>query len=308
MAARAGAGGVVENGGRKPQAMTDLWDTERGRDGPPPLGAGETIAPGYVVIAHLSRGSHLDVYDAWSEERACRVVAKMPRPDCLDDRATVRALLREGRLLRRFTHPHIVRAYEVIKEPRPTVILETLTGATLAYLIDTGARRLPLADVVHLGLHLCSALHYLHGHDVLHLDLKPTNIVSEGRMAKIIDLSIARPPGRGREGAGTSQYMAPEQVTGDYLSPATDVWGVGAVLWETTTGEEPFNADDEDDDEPSYEQLERRIDPIRSYRRVPTAFADLVDSCLEPDPAGRPTVGEIADALNEMVRTLRSQS
>jgi serine/threonine protein kinase len=102
--------------------------------------------------------------------------------------------------------------------------------------------------------------------------------------------------------------MAPEQVTGDYLSPATDVWGVGAVLWEAATGEEPFNAEDEDDEEPSYEQLERRIDPIRSYRRVPTAFADLVDSCLEPDPAGRPTVGEIADALNEMVRTLRSQS
>jgi serine/threonine protein kinase len=180
--------------------MTDLWDTERERDGPPPLGAGETIAPGYRVIAYLSRGNHLDVYDAWSEKRACRVVAKMPRPDCLDDSATVRALLSEGRLLRRFTHPHIVRAYEVIKEPRPTVILETLTGATLAYLIDTGARRLPLADVVHLGLHLCSALHYLHGHDVLHLDLKPTNIVSEGRMAKIIDLSIARPPGRGRGG------------------------------------------------------------------------------------------------------------
>jgi eukaryotic-like serine/threonine-protein kinase len=286
--------------------MTDLEDTERGLDGPPPLGAGETIAPGYGVIAHLSRGNHLDVYDAWSEERACRVVAKMPRADCLDDRATVRALLREGRLLRRFTHPHIVRAYELIKEPCPTVILETLTGATLAYLIDTGARRLSLADVIHLGLHLCSALHYLHGHDVLHLDLKPTNIVSERRMAKIIDLSIARPPGRGAEGAGTSQYMAPEQVTGDYLSSATDVWGVGAVLWEATTGEEPFNADDEDD-EHNYEQLERSIVPIRSYRRVPAAFADLVERCLDPDPAGRPTVGEIADALNGMVRTPRSR-
>ena len=288
--------------------MTDFTDADEILEGPPPLVDGERLVPGYEVKAHLSRGNHLDVYEAWSEERACRVVAKTPRPDRLDDHETVRALLREGRLLRRFTHPHIVRAYEVLKEPQPVVILETLTGATLAYLIDTRAHRLAISDIVHLGLHLCSALHYLHRQGVLHLDLKPTNIVSEGRMAKIIDLSIARPPGRGREGAGTSQYMAPEQVTGDYLSPATDVWGVGAVLWETTTGEEPFNADDEDDDEPGYEQLERRIDPIRSYRRVPTAFADLVDSCLEPDPAGRPTVGEIADALNEMVRTLRSQS
>jgi hypothetical protein len=55
---------------------------------------------------------------------------------------------------------------------------------------------------------------------------------------------------------------------------------VGAVLWEAATGEEPYNADDEDDDEPSYEQLERRIVPIRSYRRVPATFAKTVESCL----------------------------
>jgi serine/threonine protein kinase len=210
-------------------------------------------------------------------------------------------------LLRRFTHPHIVRAYEVLKEPQPTVILETLTGATLAYLIDTRARPLAISEIVHLGRHLCSALHYLHRHDVLHLDLKPSNIVSESQRAKIIDLSIARSPGQGREGEGTTQYMAPEQVTGDYLSPATDVWGIGAVLWEAATGEEPFNADDEDDDEPSYEQLERRIVPIRSYRDVPAAFANLVERCLEPDPAGRPTIGEIATALNGMAVTPRGR-
>jgi serine/threonine protein kinase len=280
--------------------MTDFTDAEEILDGPPPLVGGERLASCYRVIAHLSRGNHLDVYDAYSEERACRVVAKTPRPDRLEDRETVRALMREGRLLKKFTHPHIVRAYEVLKEPRPTVILETLTGATLAYLIDTAPQRLAVPDIVHLGVHLCSALHYLHAHDVLHLDLKPSNIISESRLAKIIDLSIARSPGQGREGAGTTQYMAPEQITGGYLSPATDVWGVGAVLWEATTGEEPFNADDEDDEEPSYEQLERRIVPIRSYRRVPAAFASLVESCLEPDPAHRPTVDELREGLTAL--------
>jgi serine/threonine protein kinase len=284
--------------------VTDFTDTEELLDGPPPLAAGERLAPGYEVIAHMRRGNHLDVYDAWSEERACRVIAKTPRDDRLDDGETVRALFREGRLLEKFTHPHIVRAYEVIKEPRPVVILETLTGATLAYLIDTAPRRLAVSDIVHLGLHLCSALHYLHRHDVLHLDLKPSNIVSESRLAKIIDLSIARRPGRGKAGAGTTQYMAPEQVTGDHISPATDVWGVGAVLWEAATGEEPFNADDEDDDEPSYEQLERRIVPIRSYRRVPAAFANLVESCLEPDPAARPTIEELMERLRDLARQL----
>jgi serine/threonine protein kinase len=278
--------------------MTDYFtDMEEVLDGPPPFVAGERLAPGYEVIAHMSRGNNLDVYDAWSEERACRVIAKTPRPDRLEDRRTVRALMREGRLLKKFTHPHIVRAYEVSKEPQPVVILETLTGATLAYLIDTRPRRLAISEIVHLGLHLCSALHYIHRQGVLHLDLKPSNIISESRLAKIIDLSIARSPGQGEEGTGTDQYMAPEQVTGDHLSPATDVWGVGAVLWEAATGEEPFNAEDEDDEEPSYEQLERRIDPIRSYRRVPAAFASLVESCLEPDPAGRPTIEELMKGL-----------
>ena len=278
--------------------MTDYFtDTEEVLDGPPPFVAGERLAPGYEVIAHMSRSNNLDVYDAWSEERACRVIAKTPRPDRLEDRRTVRALMREGRLLKKFTHPHIVRAYEVSKEPQPVVILETLTGATLAYLIDTRPRRLAISEIVHLGLHLCSALHYIHRQGVLHLDLKPSNIISESWLAKIIDLSIARSPGQGEEGTGTDQYMAPEQVTGDHLSPATDVWGVGAVLWEAATGEEPFNAEDEDDEEPGYEQLERRIDPIRSYRRVPAAFASLVESCLEPDPAGRPTIEELMKGL-----------
>ncbi|HEU4848470.1 MAG TPA: protein kinase, partial [Rubrobacteraceae bacterium] len=175
--------------------MTDYFtDTEEVLDGPPPFVAGERLAPGYEVIAHMIRSNNLDVYDAWSEERACRVIAKTPRPDRLEDRRTVRALMREGRLLKKFTHPHIVRAYEVSKEPQPVVILETLTGATLAYLIDTRPRRLAISEIVHLGLHLCSALHYMHRQGVLHLDLKPSNIISESQLAKIIDLSIARSP------------------------------------------------------------------------------------------------------------------
>ena len=277
--------------------MSDFTDTEEILDGPPPLAAGQPLAPGYEVIARMRRGNRLDVCDVWSEERACRCIAKTPRPDCLTHKETVRCLFWEGRLLKRLTHPHIVRAYEVLKEPRPVMIQETLTGATLAYLIDTSPRRLALSDVVNLGIHLCSAVQYLHRHNVLHLDLKPSNIISERQLAKVIDLSIARSPGRGKKGAGTPQDMAPEQVLGGFLSPASDVWGIGAVLFEATTGEEPFNSDDEDDDEPGYEQTERRVSPIRSHRRVPVRFANLVESCLEPDPAQRPTVQELMKDL-----------
>ena len=278
--------------------MSDFTDTEGILEGPPPLQSGEVIAPGYEVIAHLHRSNNFDVYDAWSEERACRCIAKTPIPDLLEDKSLARGLFREGRLLAKLTHPHIVRAYERLKEPQPTLILETLTGATLAYLIDTRQRRLPLSAIVNLGLHLCSAIHYLHRHGILHLDLKPSNIVSERGLAKLIDLSIARPPGRGQKGMGTLEYMSPEQARGGILGAPADVWGIGAVLFETATGEVPFEAYE---DEPSYVQLERRAESVRLYRRVPAAFDDLVHGCLEPDPALRPTVDRVAESLRALL-------
>lgn len=204
----------------------------------------------------------------------------------------------------------------MVEGPPPALILETLTGETLAHLIDTGYRRLPIKEIAHLGLHLCSALHYLHGRGILHLDLKPSNIVSERGLAKILDLSIAHPPGPTRKGAGTTQYMAPEQVRGDDVDASTDVWGVGAVLFETATAEAPFNAEYEEtgheedsdltdgtgtDDLEDYEQLTRRADPVRAHRRVPAAFGEIVARCLDPDPEQRPTVAELTSTLRTLV-------
>lgn len=264
----------------------------------PPLEAGESLAPGYEVVAHLNRGRALDVYDVWSEERACRCVAKVLRPDRADEEEPRSRLVNEGRILKRLTHLHIVRAYEVFEEPQPVLILETLIGDTLAYLIAIHRhRRLPLSDIAFLGIHLCSAMHYLHRQGLLHLDLKPSNIISDCGLAKVIDLSIAAPPGKGRGGVGTRQYMAPEQARGGFLGEATDVWGIGAALFEATTGKRPFRAEAGQ----RYEQLERRADPVRSHRRVPTVFATAVDSCLEPVPVHRPTVAELAEILNGLI-------
>lgn len=280
-------------------ADTDFTETGDPYAGPPPLEAGEEVVPGYEIVGHLHRSNNFDVYDVFSEERACRCVAKTPIPDLAGDTGLVERLLREGRLLQGLTHPHIVRAYERIEEPRPTLVLETLTGATLAYVIDTRERRLPLREIAHLGTHLCSAVHYLHRHGILHLDLKPSNVVSERGLAKILDLSIAQPPGKARKGAGTANYMSPEQARGDLVGPPADVWGIGAVLFEAATGELPFDGHDEED---RYEQLERRAEPVRAYRRVPAIFDDLVARCLDPDPTLRPAVGEVARTLAELLR------
>jgi serine/threonine protein kinase len=256
------------------------------------------LAPGYEVIAHLSRSALLDVYDVWSEERDCRCVAKLLRPDRADDSRARRRLLDEGRLLERLTHPHIVRAYETLERPQPTVILETLGGATLAYLITSRTRRLPLPDVLFLGLQLCSAIGYLHLGGVLHRDLKPANVVAERGQAKLIDLSLARPPGKVRPGGGTPNFMAPEQARGGEIGPSTDVWGLGAVLYSAATGEVPFHADSAAG---RYPQLTRRADPVSAHRRVPAAFAQLVAGCLDPEPERRPTLARVTNELDALL-------
>lgn len=242
------------------------------------LGAGREIAPGVRVDEHLHRSRHLDVYAARCERRGCPVVVKTPRPDRLGDGRVVRDLLREGRLLRRLSHPHVVRGYDVHREPRPLIVLETVGGETLCHLFERHPR-LPATDLAELGRQLASALGYLHAEGVVHLDLKPSNVVVDAGRAKLLDLSIAQNPGRIRAGRGTWCNMAPEQQRGGEVGPAADVWGLGTILYEGATGHNPFQ---------QLDQLRERADSVRAHRRLPRALADAIDACLEPDPANRP--------------------
>src|SRR5262245_13125498 len=95
-------------------------------DVPPPLRHGAIVTRGYEVREHLSRGGTLDVYEVWNEERGCLCVVKALRPDRRDDASARRRLTVEGELLLRLTHPHVVRAYELVRRPQPVLVLETL--------------------------------------------------------------------------------------------------------------------------------------------------------------------------------------
>ncbi|GGU95600.1 hypothetical protein GCM10010260_33850 [Streptomyces filipinensis] len=291
--------------------------------GPEPLPPGARPAPGYEVLAHLTRTGWQDVYDAWSEERACRCVLKLVRTDRRGEARLGERMLREGRWLREFSHPHLVRGYDVVTSPEPVVVLETLTGETLSHLVHRLRRRPAAADVALLGTQLCSAVHYLHGRGLLHLDLKPANVVVERGHAKVLDLSLARPPGPAPAELGTFGYRAPEQARGGPLTAAADVWGIGVTLFEVACGETPFRrggtgagaeagtddgvtggrddpydrhdgTGDPDDRGP---QTEGTAPPLASRRRLPPALAAAVDACLRPEPATRPTVAELAAAL-----------
>ncbi|MFJ2721627.1 serine/threonine-protein kinase [Streptomyces sp. NPDC087437] len=272
---------------------------------PTPWAPGTKPAPGYVILEHLARTGWLDVYDAWSEERDCRCVIKVVRPDHRGERRLGERLLREGRWLRDFAHPHLVRGYDTLKSPEPLVVLETLTGETLSHLVHRMRRRPAATDVALLGVQMCSAVHYLHGRGLLHLDLKPANVVVDRGHAKVLDLSLARPPGPAPAGLGTCCYLAPEQARGGPLTAATDVWGIGITLFETACGEEPVacgasqaatDGHDHDTDD-RYWQLEEAAPPVRTRRRLPLALAAAIDTCLRADPSSRPTVAALACAL-----------
>jgi eukaryotic-like serine/threonine-protein kinase len=272
------------------------------------LGPGAVLAPGYRVIEHLSRTRRLDAFEVWSHERACSCVAKTLRPDRRDDERAREALVAEGQLLLRLTHPHVVRGYELLDEPEVIVVMETLDGETLAHLIDRHPGGCEAGELAWLGLHLASALRYLHRHGLLHLDLKPANVIADAGRAKLIDLSLARPPGRYRPGLGTWCNLSPEQAAGRPVGSPADVWGLGTVLYEAATGEPAFDDDeswtadsssshtwDTDDQRAAgYPQLEGPVPSAAAHGAVPAELAEAIDACLARDPVDRPSLDQLS--------------
>jgi serine/threonine protein kinase len=227
------------------------------------------------------------VLDVYSEERGTRCVVKVLQRN--GDRRGARALVSEGRLLLSLTHPHIVRAYALVRRPRPALVLETLPGETLAHLLERRARRrLAARDVARLGVQLASAIRYLHRAGYVHLDLKPSNVICHAGLVKLLDLGIARRPGRIGAGIGSRPYLAPEQARGERVDGAADVFALGAVLYEAAVGRRPFSANRRADD---------RAPPVARGRRLPARLAHLIDACLDPDPRRRPPTAEVHATL-----------
>lgn len=281
-------------------------DPSTADDEPAVLDPGVELAPGYTVVAHLSRGDALDVYELFSEELLCSCVGKLVRPDRLHTQRVRDRLLQEGRLLMELVHPHLLRGLAVIHDPQPVVIVETLPGLSLEELIESRSRRLSVPDLCNLGQQLCSAVNYIHQVGYLHLDLRPANVLASCGIAKVIDLSLARPPGPVNRGLGSREYLAPEQATGGTASSSTDVWGIGATLYEATTGVPPFAPLDEEEEEfldgGGYLQLRRPALPLARWRkRLPASFADAVEGCLSEDPGRRPSVRGLWTALGAVL-------
>lgn len=271
---------------------------------------GERIAPGRLALQVLGGGSDFEVYLGWDEHLHSLVVIKLVRPPLVADARALHALAREAGLLERLGHPVIVRGFDAVLEgDRPHLVLEHLEGPTLSATIRrTGP--LELEQLVPLGFQLASGLQYLANEDVVHMDVKPGNVIL-GAPPRLVDLSIARSvqaARRLRHPIGTDAYMAPEQCDPRLadLGPAADVWGLGATLFEAASGSVPFPRPDGVDREDPLErfpQLAREGRPV--LRDGPPDLAEIVSDCLVFEPSKRPSAAEVADRLEPLIGAMR---
>jgi len=256
----------------------------------------------------LGGGSSYEAYLVFDEELYTAVVVKVIRPDQVEDRGALRGIRREAEMLGRLNHPVIVRAFDATLDgPRPHLVLEHLEGPRLSRLLRKHGPLSP-EQLLPLTLELCSALHYLSRKGVVHLDVKPSNIIM-GAPPRLIDLSIARDleaAGRLEHVVGTDSYLAPEQADPTTEPPGTpaDVFGLGATLYESCAGYTPWSSRDliGEDGARTYPQLHK---PPRDLpRQVPPVIAELVLACLARRPEDRPTASEVAESVEPLIARL----
>ncbi|MGH2693249.1 MAG: serine/threonine-protein kinase [Actinomycetota bacterium] len=270
---------------------------------------GDEIGPDRYALRRLGGGKQYEVYLAWDEDLYALVVAKLVRPHLATEPGALRSLAREAEVVGGLNHPVIVRIFgATLDGERPQLALEFLEGPRLSRLIRKYGK-LELDQLLPLALQVCSALHHLARRGVVHLDVKPSNIIM-GSPPRLIDFSIARDVGRAREissPVGTDGYMAPEQCDPGRaeIGSAADVWGLGATLFHAVAGRPPFPRAagyDRNDRNQRFPQLGR--DPERLPTDVPAPLAEAIAACLAPDPSDRPTPAAVADALEPAVAAL----
>ena len=156
------------------------------------LAQGDPSALRLTAVELLGGGSAYEAYLAFDRLLFAPVVVKVVRPDQVDDPATLAGLERETDMVGGLAHPAIVRGFHAVLDgERPHLVLENLDGPRLSSLVRRHGP-MPPQQLLPLGLELASALHYLRERDVVHLDVKPSNIIM-GAPPRLIDLSIARP-------------------------------------------------------------------------------------------------------------------
>lgn len=297
---RSSATGVSTRERRRRGAPVERFDHE----------IGEHLGLALTVTRQISAGPFTEIYQVWCAERMSFFALKLLRAGVANGSAERRHITHEQAVLRRLAHPHIVRLYDA--DPglsRTHVLMDHLPGPSLLERISAAPRRrLPVVEAVTTAIQIASAIGHLHERGYLYRDLKPANVLEGQNGSVLIDFgSVFRwRPGRvPRERLGTDPYMAPEQCLGEPLGPATDVYGIGAVLHEALTGEWAFedqlmNVFDRTRLENRFPQIAHEVRPLRKRAAaVPAGLDEVVRRCLARNPSDR--YQSAAELVNELL-------
>lgn len=263
------------------------------------LTPGTCLGP-YEIVAPLGAGGMGEVYKA-NDTRLDRLVAvKVLRVDAAESGATRERFEREARAISSFSHPHVCSLFDVGRSNGTDyIVMELLDGETLGARIAKGP--LPIAQVLLHGRQIAMALAAAHRQGIVHRDLKPNNVMLTPAGVKLLDFGLAKssPTGASADNSetaasltasgtwlGTAPYMAPEQIEGRPADARSDIFALGAVLYEMATGRRAFTGDTTAGIASSI----LRVDPVApsSVRAdLPAAIDRLIQECLAKDPDRR---------------------
>jgi serine/threonine protein kinase len=268
------------------------------------LAAGTKFGP-YEILSKIGAGGMGEVYRARDTRLERSVAIKVLPSECSSQDELRKRLERESRVLSTLAHPHICSLYDVGEQDGVAfLVMEYLEGETLSQRLLRGA--LPTRQVLQFGIEIADALERAHRRGIVHRDLKPGNIMLTKDGAKLLDFGLARmessePPSNDTVTAlsqdrhtlpekglvlGTFQYMAPEQLGGDEANARTDIFALGAVIYEMATGKPAFSGTNRTSliaailtsEPPAMTSLQ----PL-----APPALERIVKTCLEKDPDAR---------------------
>jgi serine/threonine protein kinase len=271
---------------------------------------GTPIADERSVLQRLGGGELYDTYLVWDGHRFTVAVAKLLRPDRVEDNSGYSGMQREVDALARLSHPVVVRCFDVAFDgPHPHLLLEHLEGASL-YRVVRRQGRLPMEQVLPVALHVAAALHYFAAEGFVHLDVKPENIIM-GVPPRLIDLSLVHSLEEAREltaRVGTDAFMPPEQcdpTTRGPIGTPADVWGLAATLHFAITASVPYPRPAREDRHTLEDRFPQLADePLPLTGKAPPELAELIEATLRQPPEQRPTASDFALALQPLVAAL----
>ncbi len=261
---------------------------------------GSILAERYRIIGLIGRGGMGEVYRADDLKLGQPVALKFLPKHLSGDKERLERFFGEVRNARQVAHPNVCRVYDIGEiDGEHFLSMEYVDGEDLASLLKR-IGRLPPDKALDLSRQLCAGLSAAHDRGILHRDLKPANVMVDGRgRARIMDfgLAVAAGDGAADESSGTPAYMAPEQFAGKPATVRSDLYALGLVLYELSTGRRAFDAVTI----AAYRKKHTEETPTRPSAVLPDfdpAVERVILRCIEKDPAQRPSsAAKVAAAL-----------